>query len=198
MRICIVIPVFNEEKALRNTIAKLHTFLAQQIHMAWEIVIADNGSTDQTWAIAELLRQEYSRVRVLHLDEKGRGRALKRAWLESDAEILSYMDADLSTDLGAFLTLIEALATGGYDVATGSRLLEPASTIRSFRRELVSRAYNLLVRALLQTHFSDAQCGFKALTRRAAQCLLPQVEDTGWFFDTELLVLAEKLGYRIL
>ena len=197
MRVCIAIPVFNEEKRLRDAVVKLHPFLTRHVRVDWEIVIADNGSNDRTLAIAETLSREFPGVRVIHLDEKGRGGALKRTWLESDADILSYMDVDLSSDLESFPSLIEALATGGYDVAIGSRLLNPTSTTRCFKREFASRSYNLLVRIMLGTHFSDAQCGFKALTRKAARYLLPLVEGTGWFFDTELLVMAEKLGYRI-
>ena len=165
--------------------------------MDWEIVIAENGATDGTPAIADALAKEYPKIRVSHFRDKGRGGALKRTWLESDADILCYMDADLSTDLEAFPALIEPLAGNGYEVAAGSRLLRPALTTRGFKREFTSRSYNLLVKIMLGVNFSDAQCGFKAITRRAAIQVLPLVEDTGWFFDTELLVLAEKQGYRI-
>ena len=165
--------------------------------MDWEIVIAENGSNDATAAIADALAKEYSAIRVNHFKAKGRGDALKQTWLNSEADILSYMDTDLSSDLDAFPTLIESLAKNGYDVATGSRLLRPRLTTRCFKRELISRSYNFLVKLMLGAHFSDAQCGFKAITRRAAKHLLPQVEDTGWFFDTELLVLAESYGYCI-
>ena len=197
MRVCIVIPVLNEEGKLRDTVSRLHAFLVEQIAMGWELVIASNGSTDGTVAVGELLQREYPQVRVTHTSQRGRGGALKRAWLESEADILCYMDADLSTDLGALPALLASVANGGHDVATGSRLLVPALTTRCFKREFISRGYNYLVKALLWTHFSDAQCGFKAISRRAAQHLLPMVEDTGWFFDTELLARAEKCGYRI-
>jgi len=197
MTLSVTIPAFNEAKKLRDTVERLHFFLSHHIEMPWEIVIAENGSTDQTPAIAESLRRDYPQIRVIRSTGKGRGRALKQAWLDSNADILSYMDADLSTDLKAFPTLIQSLANGGFGLATGSRLLEPSLTTRSFKREFASRCYNKLVKALLRTHFSDAQCGFKAITRRAAEHLLPLVEDNGWFFDTELLVLAEKHGYHI-
>ncbi len=197
MRVCITIPVFNEEVRLRDSITRLHGFLSQHLSTTWEIVIADNGSTDGTLHLADSLRHEYANVLVTHSDEKGRGGALKRVWLRSGADILSYMDADLSTELEAIPPLIEALAVGGYDIATGSRLLKPALTSRGFKREFASRGYNRLVKALLRTSFSDAQCGFKAITRQAAQQLLPLIEDTGWFFDTELLATAEKMDYRI-
>ncbi|MEX2088422.1 MAG: glycosyltransferase, partial [Bacteroidota bacterium] len=132
-----------------------------------------------------------------HLDQKGRGRALKKVWSESRADILSYMDVDLSSNLYAFPPLVEALISGGFDIGIGSRLLKASTTRRSLKREVVSRTYNLLVKAFFFTKFSDAQCGFKAITKEAAGRLLPNVEDTGWFFDTELLVIAEKSGYRI-
>jgi glycosyltransferase involved in cell wall biosynthesis len=197
VRLCVTIPVLNEAARLDATITRLVGFLTQRLSLEPEIVIADNGSTDGTLAIAQSLARRWTNVRVAHFDEPGRGGALKRVWLASSADILSYMDADLSADLDAFPALIDPLAKGRYDLATGSRLLNPALTTRSFKREITSRCYNALVKVWLGTHFSDAQCGFKAITRRAAEHLLPLVRDEGWFFDTELLVLAEKLGYRI-
>ena len=151
------------------------TFLNSRCHFRYEVVIANNGSTDRTLQIAHELAQLYPAVKVLHLDQKGRGRALKTAWRESAADILSYMDADLSSDLPAFPDLIALLVTGQADLATGSRLLPGSLTVRSFKREVLSRAYNLLVKLLFQTRFSDAQCGFKAITRSAAQNLLPKL-----------------------
>jgi len=197
MKMNVTIPVFNEVRRLSDSVEKLILFLNANCRYTWEIVIANNASTDRTWQIARQLEQADSSVHVVHLDQKGRGRALRKVWNESDADILSYMDVDLSTDLKAFPSLIEALVTGGFDLAIGSRLLEHSETTRGFKREVLSRSYNLLIKAALRTHFSDAQCGFKAITRDAAKKLLPLVEDNAWFFDTELLVLAEKLGYRI-
>jgi glycosyltransferase involved in cell wall biosynthesis len=193
----ITVPVLNEAGQLAASIGTLHRFLSEHCRFEFEIVVADNGSTDGTLSIARDLAGKCPSVRVLRLEEKGRGRALKRAWRESRAEICSYMDVDLSTDLHAFPSLVESLIGGGFDLAIGSRLLKPALTTRGIKRELISRCYNLLVKAAFRTRFSDAQCGFKAITRPAAQTLLPLVEDNGWFLDTELLVLAEKLGYRI-
>jgi glycosyltransferase involved in cell wall biosynthesis len=197
MNVMIVIPVFNEERQLSSSIARLVDFLGQ--HKTWdkEVVIADNGSADRTLEKAHSLAKEYEFIRVVHLEEKGRGRALKTAWSVSSAEILSYMDVDLSTDLVAFPGLIDAIERRGYDLAVGSRLLPDSDVRRGWKREFISRSYNRLIKSIFQTRFSDAQCGFKAITRAAARSLLPLVEDTGWFFDTELLVLAERLGYRI-
>jgi len=197
MKVSVAIPVLNEEKQLAGSIAELCAFLGAQGAYDYEIVIADNGSADRTLAVANSLAQRHREVRVLHLDQRGRGRALKGAWGASGADILSYMDVDLSTGLEAFPLLVAALASGNFDLAVGSRLSRASRTRRGWRRELLSRGYNQLVKRLLGTKFSDAQCGFKAITREAARRLLPVVEGTGWFFDTELLVLAEKLGYRI-
>jgi glycosyltransferase involved in cell wall biosynthesis len=189
--------VFDEEERLPRSLPRLHRFLHDRCRFEFEIVIADNASTDRTPEIARELAREHDRVQVLRLEDKGRGRALKHAWGTSDAAILSYMDVDLSTDLDSFPTLIEALATGGFDVAFGSRLLPASSTTRGWKREIISRCYNQIIRIICDTRFADAQCGFKAISREAATRLLPLVEDNGWFFDTELLILAEKLGWRL-
>jgi glycosyltransferase involved in cell wall biosynthesis len=193
----LTIPVYNAEAQLVACVRQLVFFLAAQPAIDYELVIMNNGSTDRTLEIGRELEREYPQVRISHLDLKGRGRALKQAWLASSADILSYMDVDLSTDLAAYPAMVAALVGGQYDLTTGSRLLAGSRTTRCRKREAISRAYNWLVRTAFQTRFSDAQCGFKAVTRQAAQKLLPLVEDTGWFFDTELLVLAERLGYRV-
>lgn len=198
MRISIIIPVYNEQRCLADSLSRLHSFLSSK-DFTWdsEIVVADNGSTDRTREIASQLARKHDNIRVLHLDQKGRGRTLKHAWLTSEADILSYMDADLSSDLASFPLMVEKLLSGNYDLAIGSRVLQPKLTTRCFRREFTSRVYNLLIRLLFRPSFSDAQCGFKAITREVARALLPQVQDNGWFFDTELLLLAEHHGYRI-
>lgn len=196
-RVNLTIPVFNEEAQLTASIEKLLHCLEESVAWEWEVVIADNGSSDRTAQVAWQVSQSDSRIRLVHLGRRGRGRALKQVWLESQATVLSYMDVDLSTDLAALPALIEAVGEGGCDLAVGSRLLPGSRVQRGWRREFISRVYNRLVKQVLGTHFSDAQCGFKAIKREAAQALLPLVEDTGWFFDTELLLLAEKLGYRL-
>ena len=193
----IVIPVLNEERALPRCVATLREFLADAIPNPWRIVIADNGSDDSTPEVALRLVEEYPEVASLRLEQRGRGRALRRAWLESQADLVSYMDVDLSTDLSAFPHMIQALEEG-YDLAVGSRLARDARVYRrTLKREITSRGYNLLIKAMFFTRFSDAQCGFKALTRATAQALVPHVVDPGWFFDSELLILAEKRGFRI-
>ncbi len=193
----VVVPVYNEEKALPESISALCDYLTAYFPYQWSVVIADNASSDTTPIVARELAARYPRVSVLRLEEKGRGRALKAAWSASGADIVAYMDVDLSTNLWSFLPLVAPLATGHSDVAIGSRLLKGATVTRQWRRELISRCYNLLIKALFRNRFSDAQCGFKALKRSAALELLPHVEDDEWFFDTELLLLAEQRGYRI-
>jgi glycosyltransferase involved in cell wall biosynthesis len=193
----IVIPVYNEERDLEESIYALRDFLRTSFPYHWQIVIADNASVDRTLEIAERLSSQFPEVTYLHLDQKGRGRALRRAWLESDADIASYMDVDLSTDLESFTPLIDGLAQRGYHVAIGSRLTQGASVERQLKREIISRCYNLLIKVLFRSRFTDAQCGFKALTRQAVTDLVPMVKDQGWFFDSELLLRAEQKGYQI-
>jgi glycosyltransferase involved in cell wall biosynthesis len=193
----VVVPVYNEQEALPMSIPALCAYLESYFPYRWSVVIADNASTDATLAVAEALADADPRISVLHLDQKGRGRALKAAWLSSEADIVAYMDVDLSTNLWSFLPLIAPLASGHSDVAIGSRLLRGAVVTRQWKREVISRCYNVLIKLLFANRFSDAQCGFKAIKRSVAQKLLPLVEDNEWFFDTELLLLAEERGYRI-
>ena len=193
----IVVPVYNEQSVLERSIRRLHEFLGANMPFAWRIVIADNASTDATLAIARALAHELSDTEVLHLGAKGRGRALRAAWSGSDAGVLCYMDVDLSTDLRALLPLVSGLISGHSDVAIGTRLAHGARVVRGRKRELISRTYNRLLRVVLGARFSDAQCGFKAIRADAAQRLLPAVRDDGWFFDTELLILAQRQGLRI-
>ncbi len=197
VRLEVTVPVFNEEAELAGSIERLRVFLAAQAGWGWRIVIAENGSTDRTWAVALELAARYEEVQAVHRDRAGRGGALKAAWLASDAEVLSYMDVDLSTELACFPPLIGAVAGGQADVAIGSRLLRASAVRRSWQREVLSRGYNQLARGWLGLGVRDTQCGFKALSRQAAQALLPHVEDNGWFFDTELLFRARAGGWRI-
>ncbi len=193
----VVVPVYNEQEALPKSIPALCAYLETYFPYRWSVVIADNASTEATLSVAEGLAHQYPRVSVLHLKEKGRGRALKAAWLASEADVVAYMDVDLSTNLWSFLPLVAPLATGHSDVAIGSRLLRGAMVTRQWKRELISRCYNLLIKGMFRNGFSDAQCGFKAVKRGVAQELLPCIEDGEWFFDTELLLLAEERGYRV-
>ena len=193
----IVLPVFNEAHMLEQSVTKLHKYLASNLPYKWRIVIADNGSTDGTAAIARRLAERHPEIRLLQLPEKGRGRALKQAWVSSKADILAYMDVDLSTNLDSFKPMIAPLIIGDAGLATGSRLMKQSRTTRGFKREFISRCYNRIIRTTMKTKFVDAQCGFKAIRRDVAQKLLPHVKDTAWFFDTELLIKAEYNGYKI-
>jgi glycosyltransferase involved in cell wall biosynthesis len=198
-RVDILIPAHNEEKDLPKNVPILREFLSgPDFPYEWRIVIGDNGSTDRTSVEAKLLVQKYpGQVEYFRIEEGAKGKVVKQWWLQSPMDVVSFMDADLSTGLSAFPALIRAVAEEGYDVAVGSRLAEGAQVSRSFPRRALTRGYNGLIRAMFFTRFTDAQCGFKAMRKDAAQRLLPLVKDERWFFDTELLILAEKLGYRI-
>ena len=193
----IVVPVYNEERDLPVSVRRLHEFLNLEVPYAARITIADNASTDATLAVAHRLAREFDDVTVIHLDAKGRGGALQAAWTASPATVVAYMDVDLSTDLRALMPLVAPLISGHSDIAIGSRLSASARVVRGSKREFVSRSYNLILRGMLGARFSDAQCGFKAMRADVARRLLPFVADTGWFFDTELLVIAERAGLRI-
>ena len=193
----VVVPVHNEEHVLEASIRRLHGYLAAGFPFPFRITIADNASTDATWPLALRLAAQLPRVRAVHLDQKGRGRALRQVWGASDADVVAYMDVDLSTGLEALLPLVAPLVSGHSDLAIGTRLANGAAVVRGPRRELVSRCYNLLLRTTMRARFSDAQCGFKAGRTEVVQALLPEVEDQAWFFDTELLLAAQRGGLRI-
>jgi glycosyltransferase involved in cell wall biosynthesis len=193
----IVIPVYNEERDLARSVRRVHRYLGSEVPYPSRITIADNASTDATLAVAHELAVELADVEVLHLESKGRGGALYTAWMASGADVVAYMDVDLSTELSALMPLVAPLISGHSDIAIGSRLAASSRVVRGPKREFVSRSYNLILRGVLGAKFSDAQCGFKAVRADVARHLLPHVVDTGWFFDTELLVIAERAGLRI-
>jgi glycosyltransferase involved in cell wall biosynthesis len=192
----VVIPVYNEEHVLPRSIATLIGFLRDHVTMRFRVLIADNASIDGTEAVGRRLAEEYPEVVYRRLPRKGRGGALRTVWLESPARFVTYMDVDLSTNLTAFPRMLDLLRDGS-DVVIGSRLRPDAATTRSFKREVLSRGYNVLVKLVFGTRFTDAQCGFKGARREVVQCLVPHVEDQKWFFDTEFLVLAEKSGHAL-
>lgn len=195
----LVIPCYNEERVLARSVERLRAWCEMNlVAYRWRIVVADNASTDGTLEIAKrLAAEDPDGVGYIHLDRKGRGRALTGAWLATSADAACYMDVDLSTDLEMITPLLAGVLEEGYDVAYGSRVAGAADIERSLKREINSRGYILLIKALFWTKFSDAQCGFKAITREAAHALLPHVRDGEWFWDSELLILAEKNGYRL-
>jgi glycosyltransferase involved in cell wall biosynthesis len=197
LQVDVVVPVYNEQAALRHSVQRLHRYLTNDFPFRWRIVIADNASTDATPRIARALELELPGVETMRLEQKGRGRALRAAWSASEARVVCYMDVDLSTDLRALLPLVAPLLSGHSDLAIGSRLARGARVRRGPKRELVSRTYNVILRTVLRARFSDAQCGFKAARAEVVAELLPDVRDDGWFFDTELLILAQRRGLRI-
>lgn len=194
----IVVPVYNEEIELKANIEKLRSYLLKNLkNYRWKIIIADNASTDKTLEIAKKLSYDLSGVSYLHLDQKGRGRAIKKAWKESKADFVAYMDIDLSTDLAHLPNIIKALDSG-FDIAIGSRLLPKSKVIgRTLKREIISRCYNLMIKLAFFTKFHDAQCGFKAVTRKVVDNLFPALLDNEWFLDSEMLIVGEKAGYKI-
>ncbi len=188
----IVIPVYNEERTLAASVRKLHRYLKREFTFAFRITIADNASIDGTQALARRLAEQLDEVSVLRLERKGRGRALRAAWSQSDADVVAYMDVDLSTELSALPSLLVPLLQCRADLAIGTRLAPGAEVTRGLKRELISRSYNVLLHGALGVGFSDAQCGFKAVRRELVGPLLERVEDENWFFDTELLYQAER------
>ena len=195
----IVIPVLNEEAALPVCLKRLYAFIDRHPERDWRVVVADNGSSDRTTEIAAELASEYANLSVTRLDQRGRGRALKKAWTESEADVRLYMDVDLSTDLKSLPPLVAAIADDGYEVAIGSRLMKGSQVVdRTLKREITSRGYNMLIHMIFPfPGFKDAQCGFKAVSRKTADNLIPLIRDNAWFFDTELLLIAGKSGYGI-
>ena len=193
----IVVPVLNEEKILQKSITTLDEYMAKHLPYRYQITIADNGSQDKTLEIAKRLAEKYQSVRVVSLAERGRGRALRQVWQNSPADILAYMDVDLSTSLDDFLPMIQLLVAGEAGVAIGSRLMKDSRTSRGVKREFISRCYNNIIKWTSGTKFSDAQCGFKAIRRDIAIKFLPKIKDNEWFFDTELLIKTERAGVPI-
>ncbi|MFG2819546.1 glycosyltransferase [Kitasatospora sp. NPDC048365] len=193
----VVVPVYNEEHTVERCVRRLHAYLGETFPYDYRITIADNASVDGTWQVATALAEEIPQVGAVHLDLKGRGRALRQVWGDSDADVVAYMDVDLSTGLEAFLPLVAPLLSGHSDLAIGSRLHRGSAVVRGPKREFISRTYNFLLRATMAAKFSDAQCGFKAGRTDVVRRLLAEVEDNAWFFDTELLLLAERSGLRI-
>lgn len=195
--VLVVLPVFNEEKVLRESVYTIISFLAFHKECEWHVMIADNDSKDGTADIGNILAQELSNVEYLYIPRKGRGAALRAAWSQTTCDYVSYMDIDLATSLKALVTAVQYLQQG-YDVAVGNRLDKKSSTMRSFKRDLISRCYNTINRAMVNTQFHDAQCGFKTARSDVAKKILPYTEDNGWFFDTEFLFYAERLGYKVI
>lgn len=197
-KILIVLPTYNEEKVVKENTLKVYDFCQKNLKdYDWQILIADNGSIDETPKIAKELSKNYPKILFFHIPERGRGYALKKAWKDYEADIYTYMDIDLATDLNYFPLLIKAISEENFDLAIGSRLKKESKVERSLKREILSRIYNFLLKIFFQPSFKDAQCGFKAISKKVAQKILPKIKNNNWFFDTELLILAEKVGFKI-
>ncbi|MBI4680315.1 MAG: glycosyltransferase, partial [Nitrospirae bacterium] len=192
----VVLPVYNEEKVLKQSVQTLTDFLRNHAEYEWKIVIADNNSQDTTGEIGRVLESENPLVQYIHIPRKGRGIALRTAWALTDCDFVSYMDIDLSTGLDALIRSI-ALLSDGADIVVGNRLAKDSNTTRCLKREFISRSYNIVIKLSLGTRFKDAHCGFKTGRREVVQRILPYIEDNEWFFDTEFLFYGEKLGYKI-
>ncbi|MCX8178886.1 MAG: glycosyltransferase family 2 protein [Candidatus Aenigmarchaeota archaeon] len=195
MKVCVTLPVYNEQEQLESSALKVLE-ICKKNYKDFEILIADNASTDATLDIAKKLSKEYKQIKYIHLPQKGRGRALKTAWQSTDADIMCYMDIDLSTDLKHLKELTDAIEKG-YDISFGSRHLKESELERSFKRDVLSKGYNFLLKLFLNVDFKDAQCGFKAINKKVATELLPKISDNEWFFDTELLVKGQRFGYKL-
>jgi glycosyltransferase involved in cell wall biosynthesis len=197
LRVDVVIPCYNEVKVLEQSVITTLGLFDQNPQYDWRLVIADNGSNDGTSELARELDARFERVQALVLTVKGRGLALREAWLNSEADIVSYMDVDLSTDI-AHLPKLVSMVEGGCDVAIGTRLAKGSKTDRQLKREITSRGYVALIRMTFpRLRISDAQCGFKALNRKAVNAVVPKIENRMWFFDTELLILAHQAKLKI-
>jgi len=198
-KILITLPTYNEELVVKENTLKVADFCQKNLKdFDWQILIADNGSSDRTPNIAEELSRKYRQILFFHIPERGRGYALKKSWSQEYlADIYTYMDIDLATDLNALPLLIKAISEENYDLAIGSRLKKESKIKRSFKREITSRIYNFLLKIFFRPSFLDAQCGFKAISQKVAQEIIPKIKNNNWFFDTELLILAEKMGFKI-
>ncbi|RLT41902.1 MAG: glycosyltransferase family 2 protein, partial [Chloroflexi bacterium] len=194
----VVIPVYNEERALPVSVPNVLAYFDAHPEHQWRVVVADNASTDRTLEVSRALEAENAgRVAVIYIPVKGRGIALRTSWLTSPADVVAYMDVDLSTDLAHLSALVDPIAAGEVDVSYGTRLHKDSQTNRGFKREFISRAYVFILRTIAGLRVTDAQCGFKAISREAARSLIPLVRDNAWFFDSELLLVAQENGYRL-
>jgi glycosyltransferase involved in cell wall biosynthesis len=198
-KILLVLPTLNEEKLLADNTLRLYNFCQDNLtNFDWQILIADSGSTDNTIYIAQNLSKQHPKITYSHLEQRGRGRAMKKAWTENEADIYLYMDTDLATDLKYLPPLINAIDQEEFDLATGSRLKSGAKISRSLFREISSRTYNLILKLMFPSYqIKDSQCGFKAISHQVKTAVLPRVNDPIWFFDTELFILSNHLGYKI-
>ncbi|MBD3359736.1 MAG: glycosyltransferase [Candidatus Buchananbacteria bacterium] len=196
-KILLALPVYNEEKVLEKSVLKLYNYFKNNIKDDWQIVIVNNASIDKTKKVADSLAQKFLKVDSLNLEDKGRGNALKNVWQKYEADIYAYCDIDLATDIFAFKKLFNSIINGSANIAIGARYIKGSQTKRTLNRLIYSKVYIFLVRLFFPTKIKDFQCGFKAVDKKTVSEILPLVKDKEWFFDTELLLIAEKNDFKI-
>lgn len=198
MKVLIVIPIYNEEKILEKNILRLYNFLQNNNLENWQIVIADNASTDQSEKIGQKLNTNYQQIGYLKIPKRGKGIAIRTAWKKySDADIFTFIDADLSTDITFLPNLINAIAKENYDIAIGDRFDKNSKVKRNLKRNIISLGYRFILKISLKTKINDLPCGFKAINKKILDNIVPLVKNNTWFFDSEIVLLAEKMGYKI-
>jgi len=198
MKLNITLPCYNEERILKSNILRVFNFLKENVASDdWQIIIANNQSTDKTGQIGEELEKKFESIKHLEIFQKGKGVAIRESWQRFPADIYIFMDTDLATDLEALPRLIRAVKEEKFNVAIGSRFHPQSKVKRKLVRKIISFSYNLLRKILIGSKITDAPCGFKAVDKKIIQNILPQVKDEQWFFDSELVILAEKGGYKI-
>ena len=195
--VSVVLPAYNEADKLEGAVTKISQAL-KETRYVYEIVIAEDGSTDGTAERAEELTQKFPYIKHIHREKRlGRGTALNNAFKQCNGKVFVYMDLDLATDLKYLKPLIDAITVEDNDFSTGSRMLPESKVERSLSRSISSKTYNFLVRHMLGSNLKDHQCGFKAFKRDPVLALLDDVEATHWFWDTEIMVRAHRQGYKI-
>lgn len=193
----IVLPVYNEEKIIEGHALKILNYCQQNLQDDFQIVIADNASSDATSQIAQRLTQLYPQIKYYHLEQRGKGLAIKSVWRKFEADFYIFMDADLSTDLSALPNLLEVLKTSGADLVAGSRYLKNSQIKRSSGRLIISKIYNLIINILFRCSIHDLANGFKGANRLVVEKILPLTKNEKWFFDSELTLLTHHYGYRV-
>lgn len=200
MKLLITIPAYNEEAIIESSLLKLAAYAQKFLaDYDYQIIVADNKSTDKTAEKVKQLLVKINRLDYLFIEQKGKGLAIRTTWQKylADFDYFVFMDADLATDLKALLPLVSALASENYDLAIGSRNLKKSKIQRSLLRRFFSFGYGVLAKLILGTKISDSTCGFKAVSQKVVQAIMPLVKNQTWFFDSELVFLAEKKGFKI-
>jgi len=198
MNILVVLPARNEELIIRDNVLRLYEYMQGAFpNDDWKIVVSDNNSSDRTAEIVKELAEKHARIEYLLVTVVGKGAAVKNAWEKYSSDVYMFMDSDLATDIHGIPMLVEPLRLETSDIACGSRFLRESAVERSLIRRVTSFGYRLVVKLLLSIKVRDLPCGFKAINEKAKKALLSKIESDGWFFDSELIILGEKLGLRV-